>query len=96
MESSLRILILGSGGREHALAWKLSQSSLVNQIYVAPGNGGTSSESKTINLDISASDFENLVKLAQENNVNVVVPGPEQPLIDGVEAVFRKGSPILA
>jgi phosphoribosylamine--glycine ligase/phosphoribosylformylglycinamidine cyclo-ligase len=91
MSSSLRILILGSGGREHALSWKLAQSPIVDQIFLAPGNGGTSGEPKTTNIDIPASDFVTLLRFALDNDVNLVVPGPEQPLIDGVENVFRKG-----
>ena len=94
MPPSLRILLLGSGGREHALAWKLAQSSLIDRIFVAPGNGGTLGEQKTTNvdIDISASNFNKLVKFALDNDVNLVVPGPEQPLTDGVELVFRKGA----
>ncbi|EPQ61418.1 hypothetical protein GLOTRDRAFT_89991 [Gloeophyllum trabeum ATCC 11539] len=94
--SALRILILGSGGREHALAWKLSQSQLVQDIFVCPGNGGTSQCPKTANVDISSSDFAALVKFAVENQVSLVVPGPEQPLVDGVESYFRKvGIPVF-
>ncbi|KAL0578512.1 Bifunctional purine biosynthetic protein ADE5,7 [Marasmius crinis-equi] len=93
---SISILLLGSGGREHALAWKLSQSSLVNHIYICPGNGGTSSLPKSSNLDLPASDFPRLVQFAIQNNVNLVVPGPEQPLVDGVESYFRKvGIPVF-
>jgi hypothetical protein len=65
---SLRILILGSGGREHALAWKLSQSPLVDHIYVAPGNGGTAVQSKTTNIE-GPSDFPSLVQFALEKEV---------------------------
>lgn len=103
----MRILLLGSGGREHALAWKLAQSPLLDHLYVCPGNGGTSREPKTTNLDLSISDFPKLVNWAVEQEVGsyhnctinslirhqitLVVPGPEQPLVDGVEAYFRKG-----
>lgn len=67
---SLRILVLGSGGREHALAWKLAQSELVQHIFVCPGNGGTSTGSKVSNVsEISGSDFDELVKWAFENKV---------------------------
>ncbi|KAH6916922.1 bifunctional purine ADE1 [Coprinopsis sp. MPI-PUGE-AT-0042] len=94
---SIRLLLLGNGGREHALAWKLSQSSLVEHIYVCPGNAGTKLEPKTTNLtDISPSDFPGLVDFAVKNNINLVVPGPEQPLVDGVESHFRKvGIPVF-
>ena len=64
-----RILILGSGGREHALAWKLAQSPSVDQLYVAPGNGGTDSLPKTTNVNISVGDFPRLVEFAQKNQV---------------------------
>jgi phosphoribosylamine-glycine ligase len=67
---SLNILLLGSGGREHALAWRLSQSNLVQHIYVCPGNGGTISQKKCSNLDkISPSDFPSLVQFALNNDV---------------------------
>ncbi|KXN88719.1 Bifunctional purine biosynthetic protein ADE1 [Leucoagaricus sp. SymC.cos] len=90
---SLKILLLGSGGREHALAWRLAQSDLVKHIYVCPGNGGTISENKCSNLDvISSSDFPSLVQFTLKNDANLVVPGPEQPLVDGIEFHFRNGT----
>lgn len=108
---SLRVLIIGSGGREHALAWKLSQSDLVASIFVCPGNGGTAHEAKTTNVDLSPADFPALVDFAVKNDVrnftpytrvsthfskcpqiSLVLPGPEQPLVDGVESHFRKGT----
>ncbi|KAJ7786562.1 aminoimidazole ribonucleotide synthetase [Mycena metata] len=94
---SIRILLLGSGGREHALAWKLSHSPLVDHIFVCPGNGGTSQLQKTTNVStVSSSDFPALVAFALENQLNLVVPGPEQPLVDGVETYFRKvGIPVF-
>ncbi|TFK77295.1 bifunctional purine ADE1 [Pluteus cervinus] len=89
---SLRILLLGNGGREHALAWKLSQSKLVEHIFVCPGNGGTHSLPNTSNIsNISPSNFYQLVEFAVQEKVNLVIPGPEQPLVDGVESHFRKG-----
>jgi phosphoribosylamine-glycine ligase len=103
-KESLRVLLVGNGGREHALAWKLSQSPSVEALFVAPGiptlthsltllgNGGTSSLQKTKNINIGVSDFPKLVQFAQENNVNLVVPGPEVPLVEGIETVFRKGT----
>lgn len=69
---SLRILLLGSGGREHALAWKLSQSPYVENIFVCPGNGGTANLSKTMNLDhISAGDFAALVEFSVKHQVRL-------------------------
>ncbi|KAI0639652.1 aminoimidazole ribonucleotide synthetase [Trametes polyzona] len=94
--SALRILVIGSGGREHALAWKLSHSPLVDRIFVCPGNGGTALESKTTNVNLSASDFPALVDFALKNEVSLVLPGPEQPLVDGIETYFRKvGIPVF-
>ena len=86
----LRILLVGNGGREHALAWKLSQSPRVESILVVPGNGGTSNCPKTSNIShVKANDYPGLVMLAQKHNVNLLVPGPEAPLVDGVEGYFR-------
>ncbi|KAM0745647.1 aminoimidazole ribonucleotide synthetase [Meredithblackwellia eburnea MCA 4105] len=96
-QDKLRILIVGAGGREHALAWRLDQSPKVDQIFVAPGNGGTGYlDSKIITVPISVGDFEALVAFAVKSNVNLVVPGPEQPLVDGIESVFRQvGIPVF-
>ena len=89
----LRILLIGSGGREHALAWKLSQSPRVDTIYVVPGNGGTARGlDKVENVDtVKADDFPGLVAFAKENDVNLLVPGPEATLVAGIESHFRKG-----
>lgn len=94
---SLRILLIGNGGREHALAWKLAQSPFVESIIAVPGNGGTATCPKTSNdTSVSADDFPGLVALAQSRSVNLVVPGPEQPLVDGVEAFFANvGIPVF-
>ncbi|KAI0814813.1 aminoimidazole ribonucleotide synthetase [Irpex lacteus] len=93
---ALRVLILGSGGREHALAWKLAQSALVEQILVCPGNGGTSQVPKTKNVKSPSNDFRDLVQLALAEEITLVLPGPEQPLVDGVETYFRKaGIPVF-
>ena len=87
---SIRILLVGNGGREHALAWKLSQSPLVQSIIAVPGNGGTSTCPKVTNIDsVKADDYPGLVALAQSRDVNLVVPGPEAPLVDGIEGYFR-------
>ncbi|KHC55758.1 phosphoribosylamine-glycine ligase [Candida albicans P60002] len=90
---SLNILVIGNGGREHAIVWRLLQSPTVNHIYVAPGNGGTiseSSSSKITNVPISSSpkDFNKLQQFAVENKINLVIPGPEQPLVDGIADIF--------
>lgn len=88
----LRILIVGAGGREHALSWRLSQSPLVEKIFVAPGNGGTTFGNVS-SVPLSASDFPKLVDFATKNGINLLIPGPEQPLVDGIETVFRRGGP---
>ncbi|KAN0134141.1 Phosphoribosylglycinamide synthetase, ATP-grasp (A) domain containing protein [Lactarius tabidus] len=82
---ALRILVLGGGGREHALAWKLQQSTLVHQVFVCPGNGGTELSPKVSNLNLLDPSFQTLVNWAVTNDVS-----PEQPLVDGVESYFRK------
>ncbi|RFU30618.1 hypothetical protein B7463_g5720, partial [Scytalidium lignicola] len=88
---SVRILLVGNGGREHALAWKLSQSPRVESIIVVPGNGGTSSCPKVSNNDtVQLDDYPGLVALARKNNVNLVVPGPEAPLVDGIADYFKE------
>ena len=90
---SLRILLIGNGGREHALAWKLSQSTLVEIIFVVPGNGGTARGlPKVKNIpQVRPNDFQGLVIFARAQDVNLVIPGPEAPLVDGIEGVFRAG-----
>ena len=84
----LRVLVVGSGGREHALAWKLSQSSSVDKIFVAPGNGGTEGHNVE-NVNIPVSKHEELVEYAKSHDVNLVVVGPEEPLVAGIEGKCR-------
>ncbi len=86
----MNILVIGSGGREHALAWKLSQSDKVKQIFVAPGNPGTASESKTTNIDIEPMAFGELIKFAKEYAINFTIVGPEAPLAAGIVDAFTK------
>jgi len=76
------VLLIGSGGREHALAWKLSQSEELRHLYVAPGNPGTGTIATNVELDIT--DFEGIARFAHEHEVDLVVVGPEQPLVDGL------------
>lgn len=78
----MKVLVVGSGGREHALAWAISASPLVSQTYVAPGNGGT--PQVAINLEIKADDIDGLVDFSQEQGIGLVVVGPEQPLVLGL------------
>ncbi|KAI1173748.1 phosphoribosylamine--glycine ligase [Nemania sp. FL0916] len=88
--SPLRVLLIGNGGREHAIAWKLSQSPLVESIIAVPGNGGTATCSKTTNNgSVSAEDFPALLELAKKNKINFVVPGPEAPLVAGAVDFFE-------
>ncbi|KAI5926392.1 phosphoribosylamine--glycine ligase [Camillea tinctor] len=90
VEFPLRVLLIGNGGREHAIAWKLSQSPLVESIVAVPGNGGTATCPKTTNVtSVSAEDFPALLDLARKNNINYVVPGPEAPLVAGAIDFFE-------
>ena len=90
---TLRIILIGSGGREHALAWKLDQSPWVEKIYVVPGNGGTENLStKVVNCSSpNPADFLGLVSFARSHNVNLVIPGPEAPLVEGITDIFHAG-----
>lgn len=83
----MNILVLGSGGREHAISWKLSQSKKVENLFIAPGNAGTL-ELGT-NVDISVNDFEAIAAFALDNSVNMIVVGPEDPLVNGVYDYFK-------
>ena len=85
----MKILVIGSGGREHALAWKLAQSARVGEVIVAPGNAGTAREAKCRNVAINATDIDGLVNLVREEGVDVTVVGPEAPLVAGVVDRFR-------
>jgi phosphoribosylamine--glycine ligase len=84
----MNILLLGSGGREHALAWKIKQSRKIDKLYIAPGNAGTTAVG--INVAISAVDFEALKKFALEHDIHMVVVGPEDPLVKGIYDFFRE------
>lgn len=79
-----KVLVIGSGGREHALAWRLSLSTTVAHVYVAPGNPGTATEINISNLSIAANDYDELIDFCLKNSINLVVVGPEQPLCDGL------------
>ncbi len=82
----MNVLVIGNGGREHALAWKLKQSPRADRVFVAPGNAGTALEAE--NVDISPTDFARLIKFAQQNNVGLTVVGPEVPLAKGIVDAF--------
>ena len=83
----MKVLVVGNGGREHALAWKISQSERVTDVYVAPGNAGTAVDA--INVPIAASDKQALLQFAQENDIGLTVVGPEAPLVDGIVDSFE-------
>ncbi|MEI2433170.1 phosphoribosylamine--glycine ligase [Lysobacter yananisis] len=85
----MKVLVIGSGGREHALAWKLAQSPRVDEVLVAPGNAGTAREGKCRNVAVAATDLDGLLKLAADEAVAVTVVGPEAPLVAGVVDRFR-------
>ncbi|MEM7194856.1 MAG: phosphoribosylamine--glycine ligase [Pseudomonadota bacterium] len=86
----MRVLVVGGGGREHALAWKASQSPLVSQVYVAPGNAGTDSEPGISNIAIAADDIDALAVFAVENEIGLTIVGPEAPLVAGITDVFER------
>lgn len=85
----MNVLIIGSGGREHALAWKVAQAEKVTNVFVAPGNAGTTLENKVSNVDIDVCDIENLIAFAKNNNVEMTIVGPEAPLVIGVVDAFE-------
>ncbi|MGB1247300.1 MAG: phosphoribosylamine--glycine ligase [Chitinophagales bacterium] len=84
----MNFLVLGAGGREHAFAWKLAQSPLCENLYIAPGNGGT--DSVGINVSIAVTDFETIASFCLEKNVTIVVVGPEAPLVEGIYDFFNE------
>ncbi|MDD6796306.1 MAG: phosphoribosylamine--glycine ligase, partial [Clostridiaceae bacterium] len=83
----MKLLVIGSGGREHTIAWKLSKSAKVDKIYVAPGNGGTATQDKCENVNIT--DIDELVTFAKSNNIDLTVVGPEDPLTKGIVNKFK-------
>lgn len=86
----MKVLVIGSGGREHALAWKLAQSPRVDEVLVAPGNAGTATEAGCRNVDVAATDLEGLLSLARDEGIGLTVVGPEVPLVAGVVDRFRE------
>ena len=80
----MKVLIIGSGGREHALAWKSSQDENVSEVFVSPGNAGTALESKTSNINLDLDNFESIKNFCKEQDIKLVIIGPEQPLVQGL------------
>ena len=85
----MKVLVIGGGGREHALAWRLSLGASVSQVYVAPGNAGTALEPNVANLSIAVDDFAKLAKFAKEEGVGLTIVGPEAPLVGGLADYFN-------
>ncbi|ASA55568.1 phosphoribosylamine--glycine ligase [Vibrio gazogenes] len=85
----MNVLVIGSGGREHALSWKIAQNSQVETVFVAPGNAGTALEHKVKNVSIDVEDIDGLVAFAQQNAIDLTIVGPEAPLVIGVVDAFR-------
>ena len=85
----MNVLVIGSGGREHAIAWKLAQSSLVETVYVAPGNAGTSLEPGVVNVHYETNEHDQLLRFAKDN-VQFTIVGPEDPLVDGIVDLFEE------
>ena len=83
----MKLLLLGSGGREHALAWKIAQSPRVEKLFIAPGNAGTALAGT--NVDIKADDFDAVAQFVIDEEVNMVVVGPEDPLVKGIYDYFH-------
>ena len=85
----LKVLVIGQGGREHAIAWNLSKSEKINSIYVAPGNGGTFFEKKTTNIKLKTTDVDSLIDFVKKNSIDLTIVGPEAPLVDGIVNRFN-------
>ena len=83
----MNVLLLGSGGREHALAWKIRKSGYLNNLYIAPGNAGTAMLGT--NVSISVTDFEAMKQFSLDNDVDMIVVGPEDPLVQGIYDFFH-------
>ena len=84
----MKVLVVGSGGREHALCWKIKQSPIVNELYCAPGNAGIESEATCV--EISVTDYDSLLKFVKDKNIDLTVVGPEVPLSEGIVDIFEK------
>lgn len=83
----MKVLLLGSGGREHALAWKIAQSSILDELFIAPGNAGTKKHGK--NVDLSPTDFDAIKEFVTSQQIDMVIVGPEEPLVNGIYDYFQ-------
>ena len=90
----MKILLLGSGGREHALAWKIAQSPQLDKLYIAPGNAGTANVGE--NVAIKANDFEAIKAFVLDKKIDMVVVGPEDPLVNGIYDYFLSDAALKA
>lgn len=86
----MKVLIIGSGGREHALAWKVAQADSISEVFVAPGNAGTATEAKISNIDIGVEDISGLLAFAEREDIDLTIVGPEAPLVIGVVDAFTQ------
>src|SRR3954451_8583925 len=84
----MKVLVIGKGGREHALVWKLARSPRVERVFCAPGNAGTAADGINVPLDVN--EFDKLIRFAKRENVGLTVVGPEEPLVNGIVDAFRK------
>src|SRR6266403_1021565 len=84
INAGMKVLIIGGGGREHALAWKCASSARVTEVLVAPGNAGTATEPKVRNVNVGAEDVPGLIALARSERIDLTIVGPEVPLVAGV------------
>ena len=90
----MNILLIGSGGREHALAWKITQSSRCNRLYIAPGNAGTLQHGSNVHMDIN--DFAAIGRFCRTEKISMVVVGPEEPLVKGIVDFFEKDPQLVS
>ena len=86
----MNILVIGSGGREHAIAWKLAESKKCTKVFIAPGNAGTALEAKCENVDIAATDISQLLEFARSHQIDFTIVGPEAPLALGIVNAFTE------
>ena len=84
----MKVLLLGSGGREHALAWKIAQSSILDELFIAPGNAGTKKHGK--NVDLSPTDFDGIKEFVVAQQIDMVIVGPEEPLVTEFTITFKR------